>query len=72
MGRRTTHRVLALATAGRFAFNDLQLHRLHHDHTMESMFSCRVAAVPGLTLEGRLRQSPRSADGDCHEEGLHG
>jgi RimJ/RimL family protein N-acetyltransferase len=68
-GRRTG--TLALATAERFAFPDLQLHRLHLYHAVENVRSCRVADAAGFTLEGRLRQSHRYADGDYHNEHLH-
>ena len=62
---------VALATAAGFAFTDLQLHRLHLYHAVENVRSCRVAAAAGFTLEGRLRQSHRYADGDYHDEHLH-
>ena len=62
---------LALATAARFAFTGLQLHRLHLYHAVENVWSCRVAAVAGFSLEGRLRQSWKYADGDYHDEHLH-
>ena len=62
---------VVLSTAARFAFTDLQLHRLHLYHAVENVRSCRVAAAAGFMLEGRLRQSHRYADGDYHDEHLH-
>jgi RimJ/RimL family protein N-acetyltransferase len=62
----------ALGMAARFAFGELGLHRVHLYHAMENQPSCRVAVTAGFLLEGTLRKSYRYADGDYHDEHLHG
>ncbi len=63
---------VALRAAARFAFDELELHRLHLYHAVENSPSCRVAVGAGFVLEGRLRQSYRCPDGTYHDEHLHG
>ena len=58
----------AAATACRWAFADLGLHRIQLFHAVENVASARVAEKAGFTCEGRLRQSHRYGDGVRHDE----
>ena len=70
--RRRGHAVRSVATASRFGFADLGLHRLYLYHAVENPGSCGVALAAGFRHEGTLRQSYRYADGAYHDEHLHG
>ena len=70
--RRRGHAVRSVATASRFGFADLGLHRLYLYHAVENPGSCGVARAAGFRHEGTLRQSYRYADGAYHDEHLHG
>ena len=59
---------LAAATACRWAFADLGLHRIQLFHAVDNAASARVAEKAGFTCEGRLRQSYRYGDGVRHDE----
>lgn len=72
MARRQGRAALAVATVARFAFDELELHRLYLHHAVENVPSCRVATTVGFALEGTLRESYRYADGAYHDEHLHG
>lgn len=59
---------LAAEAACRWAFTDLDLHRIQLFHAVENVASARVAEKVGFTCEGRLRQSHRYGDGLRHDE----
>jgi RimJ/RimL family protein N-acetyltransferase len=55
----------------RWAFDELNFHRLNIHHSTANAASCRVAEKSGYALEGTLRQAIRHADG-WHDWHLHG
>lgn len=70
--RRKAYATRAVAAASRFAFGRLGLHRIYLFHAVENAGSCAVARAAGFVHEGTLRQSHRYADGEYHDEHLHG
>ncbi|MFD3718822.1 GNAT family N-acetyltransferase [Streptomyces sp. NPDC058674] len=63
MARATDH-------VGRWAFEDLGLHRLRITHSVANPASCAVAVRAGYPLEGTMRAALLHADG-WHDEHLH-
>ncbi len=61
----------AVKAVSRWAFGQLQLHRIELFHAVDNLPSCRVAQRAGFTLEGELRQSYRYHDGIRRDEHLH-
>lgn len=55
---------------GRWALDDLGLHRLRLCHAVANTASCRVAEKAGYAFEGTMRSSLLHADG-WHDEHLH-
>ncbi|MCA1781336.1 MAG: GNAT family N-acetyltransferase [Intrasporangiaceae bacterium] len=70
--RRMGYATRAVTSASRFAFGRLGLHRLYLFHAVENPGSCSVARAAGFVHEGTMRQSYRYADGEYHDEHLHG
>jgi RimJ/RimL family protein N-acetyltransferase len=66
------HATAAVVAASGFAFTRLGLHRLYLFHAVDNPASCAVATAAGFVHEGTLRQSHRYADGDHHDEHVHG
>ncbi|MCU7826562.1 GNAT family N-acetyltransferase [Kitasatospora sp. DSM 101779] len=62
--------VEAVRRAGRWALDDLGLHRLTLCHSTANPASCRVADKAGYTFEGTMRSALRHADG-WHDQHLH-
>ncbi|MEW1660152.1 GNAT family N-acetyltransferase [Streptomyces sp. NPDC093707] len=62
--------VEAVERVGRWALDDLGLHRLRLCHSVANQASCRVATKAGYALEGTLRSALLHADG-WHDEHLH-
>ncbi|MFD8599486.1 GNAT family N-acetyltransferase [Kitasatospora sp. NPDC059646] len=62
--------VEAARAAGRWAFEELGLHRLTLCHSVANPASCRVADRAGYTLEGTMRSALLHADG-WHDQHLH-
>ncbi len=62
----------AVGLAGRYGFGPLGLRRIFLHHAVGNAASCRVATAAGYLLEGTLRQSHRYADGQVHDEHVHG
>lgn len=62
--------VEAVKRVGRWALDDLGLHRLRLCHSVANPASCRVAAKAGYTVEGTLRGALLHADG-WHDQHLH-
>ncbi|MGR4882740.1 GNAT family N-acetyltransferase [Streptomyces sp. LARHCF249] len=62
--------VHAVDRVGRWAFEDLGLHRLRITHSVANPASCAVAAKAGYPLEGTMRGALLHADG-WHDEHLH-
>ena len=60
----------ALQAVGRWAFDDLGLHRLELEHSTANPSSCRVAAKAGYRLESTKRSQARHADG-WHDMHVH-
>jgi RimJ/RimL family protein N-acetyltransferase len=50
----------------------LGLRRIALRHSVRNAASCRVAEKAGFRCEGTMRESLRYADGDWHDEHLHG
>lgn len=50
----------------------LGLHRIELRHSVLNKASCRVAEKAGFRCEGTMRRSFRYADGEWHDEHLHG
>ena len=69
-GRR--YAVRSVVAASEFGFTVVGLHRVYLYHAVENTGSCGVARAAGFLHEGTLRQSFRYADGDYHDEHLHG
>lgn len=70
--RRKGYATRAVRAASRYAFADLGLHRLYLYHAVDNPGSCTVAQASGFAHEGTLRESFRYADGEYHDEHLHG
>ncbi|MEU5535400.1 GNAT family N-acetyltransferase [Streptomyces sp. NPDC020362] len=62
--------VEAARRLGRWALDDLGLHRLRLCHAVANAASCRVAEKVGYAFEGTMRSSLLHADG-WHDEHLH-
>ncbi|GAA1073135.1 GNAT family N-acetyltransferase [Kitasatospora arboriphila] len=62
--------VEAVRRAGRWALDELGLHRLTLCHSTANPASCRVADRAGYTVEGTMRSALRHADG-WHDQHLH-
>jgi RimJ/RimL family protein N-acetyltransferase len=67
----------ALGALSRWAFTDpanggLGVRRVELLHAEGNKASCRVAQKAGFLHEGTLRESFRYADGDWHDEHIHG
>ncbi|WP_369247399.1 GNAT family N-acetyltransferase [Streptomyces sp. R41] len=62
--------VEAVKRIGRWALEDLGLHRLRLCHSVANPASCRVAAKAGYSLEGTMRGALLHADG-WHDQHLH-
>ncbi|WP_330461329.1 GNAT family N-acetyltransferase [Streptomyces sp. NBC_00820] len=62
--------VEATRRIGRWALDDLGLHRLRLCHAVTNTASCHVAEKLGYALEGTMRSSLLHADG-WHDEHLH-
>ncbi|WP_052390461.1 GNAT family N-acetyltransferase [Streptomyces sp. NRRL B-24484] len=60
----------AVRRAGRWALDELGLHRLTLCHSTANPASCRVAEKAGYTFEGTMRSALRHADGR-HDQHLH-
>ncbi|MDQ1625079.1 MAG: hypothetical protein QOJ49_577 [Actinomycetota bacterium] len=60
----------SLATATRFSYDALGLHRIGLNHAVGNEASCRVAHKSGFRLEGLLRMACQLADGRTDEH-LH-
>lgn len=60
----------AVVRIGRWAFEDLGLHRLRITHSVANTASCRIATRAGFPLEGTMRSALLHADG-WHDEHLH-
>lgn len=60
----------AVDRIGRWAFEDLGLHRLRLTHSVANPASCAVATRAGYPLEGTMRGALLHADG-WHDEHLH-
>jgi len=69
-GRRLATAAVDLAAG--FAFQTVGLCRLYLHHAVENVASCRVAEAAGFEVEGTLRHSYRYADGQLHDEHIHG
>ncbi|CAM5632020.1 acetyltransferase [Streptomyces spiroverticillatus] len=61
----------AVVRVGRWALEELGLHRLRLTHSVHNPASCRVAEKAGFVLEGTMRSALLHADG-WHDEHLHG
>ena len=55
----------AVTEVSRWAFDELGLHRLEILHSVENLWSCRVAEKVGFGLEGTMRSAL------LHEDGWH-
>jgi RimJ/RimL family protein N-acetyltransferase len=62
----------AVRLAVSYAFTELGLVRVALYHAVENVASCRVAGASGFRLEGETRLSYRYADGELHDEHVHG
>ncbi|WP_037677295.1 GNAT family N-acetyltransferase [Streptomyces griseus] len=62
--------VEAARRVGRWALDDLGLHRLRLCHAVANEASCRVAAKAGYAFEGTMRGALLHADG-WHDQHLH-
>ncbi|MFJ1720565.1 GNAT family N-acetyltransferase [Streptomyces sp. NPDC088244] len=62
--------VEAVRTVGRWALEELGLHRLRLCHSMANPASCRVALKAGYAVEGVMRGALLHADG-WHDQHLH-
>ncbi|MFJ7586608.1 GNAT family N-acetyltransferase [Streptomyces sp. NPDC097617] len=62
--------VAATERVGRWALDDLGLHRLRLCHAVTNTASCRVAEKAGYAFEGTMRSALLHADG-WHDEHLH-
>ncbi|MET9365147.1 GNAT family N-acetyltransferase [Streptomyces sp. NPDC006632] len=60
----------ATVRVGRWALDELGLHRLRITHSVRNPASCRVARRAGFALEGTMRGALLHADG-WHDEHLH-
>ncbi|WKD36724.1 GNAT family N-acetyltransferase [Streptomyces xanthophaeus] len=60
----------ATRRVGRWALDDLGLHRLRLCHSVANPASCRVADKAGYTFEGTMRGALLHADG-WHDQHLH-
>ncbi|MEV6572059.1 GNAT family N-acetyltransferase [Streptomyces sp. NPDC051577] len=69
-GRGKGAMVPATELVGRWAFEELGLHRLRITHSVANPASCRVATGAGFPLEGTMRGALLHADG-WHDEHLH-
>ncbi|MFD4247025.1 GNAT family N-acetyltransferase [Streptomyces sp. NPDC058525] len=69
-GRGAGVMVPAVDRVGRWAFEDLGLHRLRLTHSVANPASCAVATKAGYPLEGTMRGALLHADG-WHDEHLH-
>ncbi|KPI04744.1 GCN5-related N-acetyltransferase [Actinobacteria bacterium OV450] len=69
-GRGTGVMTAATDRVGRWAFEELGLHRLRITHSVANPASCRVATKAGFPLEGTMRGVLLHADG-WHDEHLH-
>jgi RimJ/RimL family protein N-acetyltransferase len=61
----------ALRTVTRWAFTETELHRIGLMHAVGNSASCSVAIAAGYELEGTMRQSYPSGDGELQDNHLH-
>ena len=62
----------AVRLAVSYAFTELELSRVSLYHAVEYRASCGIARGAGFRLEGETRRSYRYADGQLHDEHVHG
>ena len=61
----------ALRTVTQWAFTETELYRMALMHAVGNGASCSVAKAAGYQLEGTMRQSYPSGDGELHDNHLH-